>query len=135
MPRLWSSVNPPPPTEEIIQYNGASHLSLVKKEQYSQLWAARHNALYAIRALRPGCKVSRAAGRWDPRLGPRILCLAHYPSVQGSRLRPTAFGAGPTQLFLRHCLGGKQGHLLGGSPCWEPGVEHRGPGAGAALCS
>ncbi|XP_023378903.1 putative D-lactate dehydrogenase, mitochondrial isoform X2 [Pteropus medius] len=42
--------------EEIIQYNGASHLSLVKKEQYSQLWAARHNALYAIRALRPGCK-------------------------------------------------------------------------------
>ncbi|ELK15454.1 Putative D-lactate dehydrogenase, mitochondrial [Pteropus alecto] len=42
--------------EEIIQYNGASHLSLVKKEQYSQLWAARHNALYAFRALRPGCK-------------------------------------------------------------------------------
>lgn len=71
LPRLWSGVNPPPPTEEIVQCNGASHFSWTKeKEQRSQLWAARHNALYSTLALRPGCKVSRAAGRWDARLSP-----------------------------------------------------------------
>nr|XP_019566086.1 PREDICTED: probable D-lactate dehydrogenase, mitochondrial isoform X2 [Rhinolophus sinicus] len=44
-------------TEEIVQYNGASHFSWAKEaEQRSQLWTARHNAWYAILALRPGCK-------------------------------------------------------------------------------
>lgn len=121
----------PTPTEEIVRYNGASHFSWTKdQEERSRLWAARHNVLYSTMALRPGCKVSRAGGRWDPWLSPRILCLAHYPSVQSSRLRPTVFGTGPTQLFLRHCPGRKQGHLLGGSPCGEHllGARPRAPG-------
>lgn len=64
-------LTPHPPPEEIVQCNGASHFSWTKeKEQRSQLWAARHNALYSTLALRPGCKVSRAAGRWDARLSP-----------------------------------------------------------------
>ncbi|ELW63009.1 putative D-lactate dehydrogenase, mitochondrial [Tupaia chinensis] len=43
--------------EEIAQYHGASHFSWAKEaEERSRLWAARHNAWYAIMALRPGCK-------------------------------------------------------------------------------
>ncbi|XP_003791374.1 probable D-lactate dehydrogenase, mitochondrial [Otolemur garnettii] len=43
--------------EEIAQHNGASHFSWAKEaEERSQLWAARHNAWYAILALQPGCK-------------------------------------------------------------------------------
>ncbi|XP_015999317.2 probable D-lactate dehydrogenase, mitochondrial [Rousettus aegyptiacus] len=43
--------------EEIVRCNGGSHFSWSKQqEQRSQLWAARHNALYAVLALRPGCK-------------------------------------------------------------------------------
>ncbi|XP_002711769.2 probable D-lactate dehydrogenase, mitochondrial isoform X1 [Oryctolagus cuniculus] len=43
--------------EEIVQLNGASHFSWAKEsEERSRLWAARHNAWYAVLALRPGCK-------------------------------------------------------------------------------
>ncbi|KAM5262430.1 putative D-lactate dehydrogenase, mitochondrial [Ctenodactylus gundi] len=43
--------------EEITQHNGASHFSWAKEaEERSQLWAARHNAWYALLALAPGCK-------------------------------------------------------------------------------
>uniref|UniRef100_A0A250Y1L0 Probable D-lactate dehydrogenase, mitochondrial n=1 Tax=Castor canadensis TaxID=51338 RepID=A0A250Y1L0_CASCN len=43
--------------EEITQHNGASHFSWAKEaEERSQLWAARHNAWYALMALSPGCK-------------------------------------------------------------------------------
>ncbi|XP_058384266.1 probable D-lactate dehydrogenase, mitochondrial isoform X1 [Diceros bicornis minor] len=43
--------------EEITQHNGASHFSWAKgAEERSRLWAARHNAWYAVQALRPGCK-------------------------------------------------------------------------------
>ncbi|XP_047384264.1 probable D-lactate dehydrogenase, mitochondrial [Sciurus carolinensis] len=44
-------------TERITQENGASHFSWAKKtEERNQLWAARHNAWYALLALSPGCK-------------------------------------------------------------------------------
>uniref|UniRef100_A0A2K6FNN7 D-lactate dehydrogenase (cytochrome) n=1 Tax=Propithecus coquereli TaxID=379532 RepID=A0A2K6FNN7_PROCO len=43
--------------EEIALHNGASHFSWAKEaEARSQLWAARHNAWYAMLALRPGSK-------------------------------------------------------------------------------
>lgn len=52
MPTLF-----PPIIEEIVQHNGASHFSWAKEsEERSRLWAARHNAWYAVLALRPGCK-------------------------------------------------------------------------------
>lgn len=135
LPILWSGVNPLLPTEEIVRCNGGSHFSWSKQqEQRSQLWAARHNALYAVLALRPGCKVSRGAGRWDPGLSLRILCLAHYPSVQSSRRRPTLFSTGPAQLFLTLSTG-KAGSSAGREPLLGARREHRGPGAGPALCS
>lgn len=66
--RVWSQF-PRPPAEEITQSNGAFHFSWAKEaEERSRLWAARHNAWYAALALRPGCKVSWAEGKWDPRL-------------------------------------------------------------------
>nr|XP_027788973.1 probable D-lactate dehydrogenase, mitochondrial isoform X2 [Marmota flaviventris] len=44
-------------TEAITQQNGASHFSWAKEsEERNQLWAARHNAWYALLALSPGCK-------------------------------------------------------------------------------
>ncbi|XP_076989151.1 putative D-lactate dehydrogenase, mitochondrial isoform X3 [Tamandua tetradactyla] len=43
--------------EEICRHNGASHFSWAQgAEERSQLWTARHNAWYAVLALRPGCK-------------------------------------------------------------------------------
>lgn len=46
-----------PPTEEITRHNGASHFSWAKEaEERNWLWTARHNAWYALLALRPSCK-------------------------------------------------------------------------------
>nr|XP_045004967.1 probable D-lactate dehydrogenase, mitochondrial isoform X2 [Jaculus jaculus] len=44
-------------TEAITQDNGGSHFAWANEaEKRSQLWAARHNAWYAMLALSPGCK-------------------------------------------------------------------------------
>ncbi|KAM9192356.1 putative D-lactate dehydrogenase, mitochondrial isoform 3-T3 [Dugong dugon] len=43
--------------EEITQHNGAFHFFWAKEaEERSRLWTVRHNAWYAVLALRPGCK-------------------------------------------------------------------------------
>nr|XP_017508802.2 probable D-lactate dehydrogenase, mitochondrial [Manis javanica] len=43
--------------EEITRHNGASHFSWAKEaEERNWLWTARHNAWYALLALRPSCK-------------------------------------------------------------------------------
>lgn len=56
-----------PTTEAITQDNGGSHFSWAKEaEKRSELWAARHNAWYAVLALSPGRKVSWGpVWRWD----------------------------------------------------------------------
>jgi hypothetical protein len=97
-PSVNPRVNLPPPTaEEITQHNGASHFSWAKEaEERSQLWAARHNAWYALMALSPGCKVS-----WD--WGGGGLCgSAHKPFPPSTTLpysteqqAETHQGAGP----------------------------------------
>ncbi|XP_026632991.1 probable D-lactate dehydrogenase, mitochondrial isoform X2 [Microtus ochrogaster] len=64
-------------TEAITQDNGGSHFSWAKEaEKRSELWAARHNAWYAVLALSPGRK--------EPSLGTWVTAIftASYWSTQ-----------------------------------------------------
>ena len=43
--------------EIISEYGGSDYKWATKTEERNQLWRARHNAYYAAKALRPGCRV------------------------------------------------------------------------------